>query len=140
LPGKKTGRTFVILAATRPAGTALDRIMTDSTLSRFDAADYLDSPAARAEYLSAALETGDMAFILDGINVIARAEGMPHIAQAASAGRTSLYKTLQPGGNPDFATILRVLDALGVRLTARPADVDPDENDTVALVAGLPPP
>jgi probable addiction module antidote protein len=64
--------------------------VTDSTLSRFDAAGYLDSPAARAEYLSAALETGEMPFILDAINVIARAEGMTRVAEAASAGRTRL--------------------------------------------------
>jgi probable addiction module antidote protein len=114
--------------------------MTDSTLSRFDAADYLDSPAARAEYLSAALETADMPFILDAINVIARAEGMTRIAEAASVGRTSLYKTLQPSANPEFETILRVLKAVGVRLTAQPANDDPDQNNEPALVAGLPPP
>nr|WP_294553216.1 addiction module antidote protein [uncultured Rhodopila sp.] len=112
--------------------------MTDSTLSRFDAAEYLDSPAARADYVSAALETGDMPFILDAINVIARAEGMTRVADAASVGMTSLYKTLQPGGNPEFETILRVLAAVGVRLAALPADADPDENDKAALVAGLP--
>jgi probable addiction module antidote protein len=114
--------------------------MTDSTLSRFDAAEYLDSPAARADYVSAALETGDMPFILDAINVIAGAEGMTRVAEAASVGRISPYKTLQPGANPEFETILRVLDAVGVRLTARPANGDPDQNNEAALVAGLPPP
>jgi probable addiction module antidote protein len=114
--------------------------MTDSTLSRFDAAEYLDSPAARAEYLSAALETGDMKFILDAINVIARAEGMTRVAEAASVGRTSLYKTLQPGGNPEFETILRVLDAIGVRLVARAASGDSEQNDkAVVVVDGLRP-
>ncbi len=113
--------------------------MTDSTLSRFDAAEYLDSPAARAEYLSAALETGDMPFILDAINVIARAEGMTRVAEAASVGRTSLYKTLQPGANPEFETILRVLDAVGVRLIARAAGGDSERNDKSASVAGLRP-
>ncbi len=112
--------------------------MTDSTLSRFDAAEYLDSPAARAEYLSAALETPDMPFILDAINVIARAEGMTRVAEAASVGRTSLYETLQPGANPEFSTILRVLDALGVRLIARPTDDHPKQNSEPALLAGLP--
>ena len=111
--------------------------MTGSTLFRFDATEYLDSPAARAEYLSAALETGDMPFILDAISVIARAEGMTRVAEAASVGRTSLYKTLQPGANPEFETILRVLDALGVRLTARPADAEPEQSNEAALVAGL---
>jgi probable addiction module antidote protein len=106
--------------------------MTDSTLSRSDAAEYLDSPAARAEYLSAALETGDMPFILDAINVIARAEGMTPVAEAASVGGISLYKTLQPGADPEFETILRVLDAISVHLTEGPVGGDPDQDNDAA--------
>jgi probable addiction module antidote protein len=107
--------------------------MANSTLSPFDAADYLDSPEALAEYLSAALETGDMPFILDAINIVARAKGMAHIAAAAKVGRTSLYKTLQPGANPEFETILRVFDALDLRLSVQPANTDPDHGDKLAL-------
>jgi len=32
-----------------------------------------------------------------------------------------LYKALSPNGNPELATILRVLRAVGLRLHARPA-------------------
>ncbi len=41
--------------------------------TRFDAADYLDTPEARAEYMTAALETGDVDFIRDAVGVVARA-------------------------------------------------------------------
>jgi probable addiction module antidote protein len=94
--------------------------MAHDKLSRFDAAEYLDSEKARVEYLRAALETEDKAFILDAIGVIARAEGMTQVAAKAGVGRESLYKTLRADSNPEFETIMRVLHALGVRLSAEP--------------------
>jgi probable addiction module antidote protein len=39
------------------------------------------------------------------------------IAQAAGLGRANLYKALSPDGNPEFATVARVLKALGLRLS-----------------------
>ena len=64
-----------------------------NNLSRFDAAEYLDGPEARAEYLRAAMETEDMAFILDAIGVLARAKGMSQVAEEAEVGRASLYNS-----------------------------------------------
>ena len=54
---------------------------------------------------------------------IARAKGMTKVAQDAGLGRAglgreSLYKSLSTGGNPEFATILKVVRALGLRLRA----------------------
>ena len=49
---------------------------------------------------------------------IARAKGMTQIARDAGLGRESLYKALSPEGNPELATILRVIKALGLRLHA----------------------
>lgn len=95
--------------------------MEKSELSRFDAAEYLDSVEARVEYLRAAMETGDTGFILDAIGVVARAKGMSQVAKEAGVGRESLYKALRPGSNPEFATVARVMNALGVRLSAEPA-------------------
>ncbi len=87
----------------------------------FDAAQYLASEAAQAEYLTVALETGDAAFIADAIGVVARAKGMAEVAKGAGLGRESLYKALSADGNPEFATILKVIRALGLKLTAEPA-------------------
>jgi probable addiction module antidote protein len=95
--------------------------MTKNNLSRFDAAEYLDSNEARAEYLRAAMETEDVAFIMDAIGVIARAVGMSQVAKEAGVGRTSLYKTLRADSNPGFETVMRVVHALGLRLSAEPA-------------------
>lgn len=41
---------------------------------------------------------------------------MAHLAREAGLGRESLYKALSPTGNPEFATILKVVAALGRRL------------------------
>ena len=44
--------------------------------SKFDAANYLKSPQAMADYLSEALATDDAEFICDALDAIARAKGM----------------------------------------------------------------
>src|SRR5258708_39693307 len=88
----------------------------------FDAAVYLDSKETMAEYISAALETGDASFIADALGVIARAKGMTQIAKDAGLGRESLYKVLRKGANPELATVLTVVHALGLRLTAAPVE------------------
>src|SRR5262245_17693204 len=85
---------------------------------RFDPANYLTTDEAMAEYINAALETGDPAFIANSLGVVARAKGMAKVARQAGLGRESLYKALRAEGNPEFATVLRVMEALGLRLTA----------------------
>lgn len=96
--------------------------MKVSKLKKFDAAEHLRNPKARAEYLSLVLADGDPAEVRDALNVVARAQGMSEVAKAAGVSREGLYKTLGEGGNPEFATILRVIGALGIRLSAQAAD------------------
>ena len=88
--------------------------------TRFDAAEYLDTPERQAAYITAALETGDPEFVRDALGVVARARGMAEIAKAADLNRESLYKALGETGNPEFSTVMRVLQALGLTLSARP--------------------
>jgi len=85
---------------------------------RFDPADYLTADEALAEYINAALETGDPVFIADSLGIVARVRGMARVARQAGLGRESLYKALCAEGNPKFATVLKVVGALGLRLTA----------------------
>ena len=95
--------------------------MKVSKLKKFDAAEHLRTPEARAEYLSLVLADGDPAEVRDALNVVARAQGMGEVAKAAGVTREGLYKTLGEGGNPEFATVLRVIGALGIRLSAQAA-------------------
>lgn len=86
----------------------------------FDAADYLDDEETIALYLNAALEDPNPDVLLAAIRDVARARGMTQLANAAGLGRESLYKALTPGARPRYDTVLKLLHALGVRLTATP--------------------
>jgi probable addiction module antidote protein len=86
----------------------------------YDIAEYLDSEEAIAAYIDAVLEDGDPALIAHALGAVARARGMSQIARDAGLSRESLYRALSSEGNPEFGTVLRVLKALGLRLTATP--------------------
>jgi len=87
----------------------------------WDAAEHLESEEDMAAYLEAALEDGDPAVVAAALGDIARAKGMTQIAREAGLGRESLYKALSPEGNPELATVLKVVRALGLRLHATTA-------------------
>ena len=92
--------------------------MAKTKTRRWDAADYLKSDKDMAAYLEAALEDGDPALFTAALGDIARAKGMAEIARVTGLGRESLYKALSPDGNPEFATILKVVHSLGLKLHA----------------------
>jgi probable addiction module antidote protein len=89
--------------------------------TRFNAAGYLDTEARQVAYITAALETGDADFVRDALGIVARARGMSGIAKNAGLNRESLYKALGENGNPEFATVLRIVRALRLTLSVRPA-------------------
>jgi putative addiction module killer protein/probable addiction module antidote protein len=82
----------------------------------WDSAAHLKTDEDIGNYLEAVFENGDPALITHALGVVARAKGMSQIAQAAGLGRESLYKALSPEGNPEFATVLKVMRALGLKL------------------------
>lgn len=92
-----------------------------SIVRPFDLSALLDSDAAIAEYLSQVLADGDSDELIRALGHVAKAKGMTSVAQATGLGRESLYKTLMPGAKPRFETIVRVMQALGMSLTAMPS-------------------
>lgn len=90
--------------------------------TRFDSATYLDSPDAIAAYLEEAAGSNDAAFIAHALGTIARTRGMSRVAAKAGLSRESLYKALRADGNPEFATVMRVMQALGLKLSVTPAN------------------
>jgi len=90
--------------------------------TRYDSAEYLETPEDMAAYLEACLEdaNGDAAFIAKALGNIARAKGMTQVARDAGLSRESLYKALSGERTPGFDTILKVIDALGLKLHAEP--------------------
>jgi probable addiction module antidote protein len=92
--------------------------MKTEKFSRYDTADYLNTSDDMALYLEACLEENDPALIAHALGVIARARGMTQLAKDTGISREGLYKALSADGNPEFATILKVTRALGIKLHA----------------------
>ncbi|OYY74227.1 MAG: putative addiction module antidote protein [Gammaproteobacteria bacterium 28-57-27] len=86
----------------------------------FDVADYLDDEETIAQYITAALEDPNPDVFLSAVRDVARARGMTQLARDAGLGRESLYKALTPGAKPRYDTVLKLLHALGVKLSASP--------------------
>ncbi len=88
------------------------------TTTLWDASEHLETTEDMASYLETALEDGDPALISAVLGDIARAKGMSEIAEKTGLSRNSLYKSLSPEGHPEFATVLKVINALGLQLQA----------------------
>jgi probable addiction module antidote protein len=106
-------------AAARSKPAASSRTAT----VRYDVAEQLRTPEEMAAYLDAWLEEApdDAAGIARALGDIARAKGMSLVAREAGLSRESLYKALGENGNPSFATVLKVVRALGVKFHAEAA-------------------
>jgi probable addiction module antidote protein len=92
------------------------------TLSKFDAAATLNDAEAMAEYMAAAFETGDPSYISHSLGVVARAKGMTEIAKESGLSREHLYRSFSEEGNPTLKSVLAVMGALGVRISATALD------------------
>ena len=89
--------------------------------SKFEIADYLDSKEMIAEYLNSVLEEGNNADVINAIGHVAKSIGMTKIAEETGLSRPSLYKALSAGAKPQFATIMKVLKAIGGQIQVNPA-------------------
>ncbi len=98
--------------------------MAKITTKPWDPAEHLETEEDMAAYLEAALEAGDPALVAAALGDIARAKGMTQVARDTGLGRESLYKALSASGNPEFATVMKVVAALGLKLHAAPANAD----------------
>ena len=89
---------------------------TKTSTHPWDAATYLESDVDIAAYLDAVLDEDDPALLAAALGDVARAKGMTSIARETGLGRESLYKALSSDGNPEFATVQKVVRSLGLRL------------------------
>ncbi|MBB3225948.1 putative addiction module antidote protein [Luteibacter sp. Sphag1AF] len=88
--------------------------------SRWDAVDHLATEEDRTAYLNACLDEdpGDGSLVRAALGDIARARGMTRVARDSGISREGLYRALSADGNPEFATVMRVIKALGLQLHA----------------------
>jgi len=86
----------------------------------FDAAEYLDTEDAVADYLEAVVEE-DITMLPAALGTVARARGMSSLARDTGLARESLYRALSEDGNPTLSTLSKVLSAYGVQISLKPA-------------------
>jgi probable addiction module antidote protein len=86
----------------------------------WDMAENINTKDEVFAYLQGALEENDTETLFDVVGAIARSKGMVMIAKELGLSRESLYKSLSPGGNPSFSTVLKVLDLLGYKMQVMP--------------------
>ena len=89
------------------------------SITKWDAAEYLDNDETIAAFLDEALKIGDQELIVHALNTVARARGMTQIAKDAGIARPALYKSLGENGNPTLSTLLGVLKSLGLNLAVK---------------------
>ena len=91
--------------------------MAEKTLP-FDEANYINNREDQAELLADAFESGDLGYIANALGIIARARGMSQVARDAGVTREALYKALSGDGDPKLSTVIGVVKALGLKLSA----------------------
>ncbi|HQS32994.1 addiction module antidote protein [Polaromonas sp.] len=93
--------------------------------SRWDPVDDLTTEEDITLYFQACVEDdpGDGSLVRAALGDIARARGMTQLARDTGLAREGLYKALSPEGNPEFATVMKVIKALGLKLGAQAARV-----------------
>ena len=90
-------------------------------LTTYDPAEDLGSDEAIAAFLGEAFQTNDVAYISHALGVVARAKGMAQIAKRTGLSREQLYRSFSKKGNPTLKTTLAVMNALGIKMTAKSA-------------------
>ena len=88
----------------------------------WDPAEHLRTPEDVVGYLQAAFEDGDPKVIAAALGDVARARGMTSLAKDTGLSREALYRSLSSDGNPELSTVLKVLNAYGLRLEAKPVE------------------
>ena len=88
-------------------------------LISYDPAEDLGSDEAIAIFMAEAFHTNDAGYIAHALGVVARAKGMAQIAAQTGLSREQLYRSFSSQGNPTLKTTLAVMDALGIKLTAK---------------------
>lgn len=90
--------------------------MKKVTFKKWDVVEHLKTDRDMALYLEACLTEGDPALVAAALGDIARARGMSQVARDTGLSRESLYRSLSGEGNPEFATVMKVIKALGIQL------------------------
>jgi probable addiction module antidote protein len=88
-------------------------------LSAMEKAPSAPAPEEVVKALNDALARSDATAIKEMLGQITRDRGMSQVARETGFARESLYRSLDPKGNPEFTTVLKVLSSIGLRLEVK---------------------
>ncbi|MCL2000413.1 MAG: putative addiction module antidote protein [Planctomycetes bacterium] len=89
----------------------------DLRTTRFDVMDHLVTPDDMAGYLKACLDEGGVDLFLLGLGDVIKAQGIAKIAKETGLSREGLYNTFKPGRKPQFDTVHKITEALGLTIS-----------------------
>lgn len=90
--------------------------MDMSKFRPYNAADYLDSEEIIQEYLNLAAQDPNPDRFLQALANVAKARGINKLAEDCAMNSESLSETLKPGSKPGFDTIMKILNALNIKI------------------------
>lgn len=85
-------------------------------LKEFDVVDFLETDEEMQDYLNAAIEENDPKFLFTALGDIVRAKNLSKLSRETGISREGIYKALSGDGNPAFTTILKIVNALGLKI------------------------
>jgi|GEM_PF-25181 len=90
----------------------------DKNFSSYDSADYLETQDDVIGYLAAVTEEGghDAAYVSRALGVAARIRNFSEFASKTGMSRQGLIVALSGESNPRFATIMKVIETLGLKM------------------------
>ena len=97
----------------------IEKIAKTEKLTDFDPAEHLNSDQTIADFMTAAFETEDPAYVAHALGIVAQAKGMMEIANQAGLPHEQLYQSFSAQGNPTLRTTLALMKAFGIKLSAK---------------------
>lgn len=119
-----------VVAGIRERATSAERAFLSQPVSaqqpalftKQDGQPSLQTPDQATAQINQALARHDLAAVIELLGGYARSQGMAAVAKQAGVSRESLYRSLSAGGNPEFATIIKVISSLGFRMSVSRSD------------------
>lgn len=85
-------------------------------LDDFDIVDSLKTPEQIAFYLNDVAASGDLDLMKEAMKNVLRANGFAKTVESAGLSREGAYKALRPSSKPQFDTMAKLADSLGLEL------------------------
>ena len=88
--------------------------------TKWNILDHLNNEKAIAAYLQVVADENDPDALISAIGTAARARGINKMAKEMGVNRESLYKSFSGRTKPQFETVYKAIDKLGLQIVFRP--------------------